>query len=92
MSYARKNKRNVFGSIVAVMVIAAIAIWQFYQFVTFRDVNGIVDMNGGSIHLWLAIAMSVFACISGFLVFSIFLRHDTDDELHITAPPLPKRT
>lgn len=92
MSYVAKNKKNVWGSIVAVMVITAIAIWQFYQFVTFKGANGIVEMQGGSIHLWLAIAMTLFACISGFLVFSIFLRHDTDDELHITAPPRPRRT
>ena len=90
MSYARKNKRNVVASIIAVVVVTAIAIWQFYQFATFRDVNGIVVMQGGSIHLWLAIAMSLLACISGFLVFSTFLRHDVDDELHITAPPRPK--
>jgi hypothetical protein len=25
----------------------------------------------------------------GFLVFSIFLRHDSDDDLHITFAPLP---
>jgi membrane associated rhomboid family serine protease len=92
MSYVTKNKRNVVGSIFAVIVITAIAIWQFYQFVTFKNANGIVELQGGSIHLWLAIAMALFACISGFLVFSIFLRHDTDDELHITAPPRPRRT
>jgi hypothetical protein len=34
--------------------------------------------------------MAIFACIAGVLVFSVFLRHDTDDELHITAPPRAK--
>lgn len=87
MSYATRNKRNVLASVFAVIVIAAIAIWQFYQFATFKDVNGLVDMQGGSVHLWLAIAMSVFACITAFLVFSVFLRHDAEDELHITSPP-----
>jgi hypothetical protein len=37
----------------------------------------------------LAIVMAVFACFIGFLVFSIFLRHDTDDDLHITFAPAP---
>jgi hypothetical protein len=79
MSYARKNIKNVAGSIVGVIVVAAIAVWQFYMFVTFESAQG------GTGHLWWAIAMSVLACVSAFLVFSIFVRHDTDDDLHITS-------
>jgi hypothetical protein len=29
--------------------------------------------------------MGVCACVASFFVFSVFLRHDTDDELHITS-------
>jgi Kef-type K+ transport system membrane component KefB len=79
MSYARKNLKNVTGSIVAVIVVAAIAIWQFYLFVTFNSVEG------GSSHLWWAIAMAVIACGAAFLVFLVFVHHDTEDELHITS-------
>jgi Kef-type K+ transport system membrane component KefB len=79
MSYARKNLKNVAGSIVGVIVVAAIAVWQFYMFVTFESAQG------GTGHLWWAIAMSVLACVAAFLVFSIFVRHDTDDDLHITS-------
>jgi len=75
-------------SITGVIVLAAIAVWQFYQFVNFKDARGMAE--GGSVHLWWAIAMAVFACIAGVLVFSVFLTHDTDDELHITAPPRAK--
>ena len=81
MSYARKNLKNVTGSIVAVIVVAAIAIWQFYLFVTFKSVEG------GSGHLWFAIAMALLAFAAAFLVFSVFLRHDTEDDLHITSTP-----
>jgi hypothetical protein len=87
MSYARKNIKNVSISIAAVVVVAAIGIWQFYQFVTFKAANGVTDPAGGTVHLWLAIAMAVFASIAGLLVFSVFLRHDSDDDLHITQPP-----
>lgn len=90
MSYARKNVKNLSLSITGVMVLAAIGIWQFYQFVNFKDARGVADLPGGSVHLWWAIAMAVFACIAGLLVFSVFLRHDTDEELHITAPPNAK--
>jgi membrane associated rhomboid family serine protease len=77
-------------SITGVIVLALIGIWQFYQFVNFTDARGVTDLQGGSVHLWWAIAMAVFACIAGVLVFSVFLRHDTEDELHITAPPEAK--
>jgi len=85
MSYVRKSLANVLGSIAGVIVVAAIGVWQFYQFVTYKDANGLVDVQGGMSHLVWAIAMAVFACIAGFFVFSVFLRHDTDDELHITS-------
>jgi len=84
MSYAKKNSRKVLGSIVVILGITAIAVWQFYRFVTFTNEQGVVDLQGGSGHLWLAILMAVIACIAAFLVFSVFMRHDTDDELHIT--------
>jgi hypothetical protein len=79
MSYVRKNIKNVTGSIVGVIVVAAIATWQFYLFVTFQS------GQGGTGHLWCAIAMAVLACVTAFLVFSAFGRHDADDDLHITA-------
>ncbi|MEK6279846.1 MAG: hypothetical protein AABN95_05785 [Acidobacteriota bacterium] len=91
MSYARKNMKNVLGSIVGVIVVAAIAIWQFYLFVTFEGAGGTQDGQGGTHHLWWAIAMAVLACGAGFLVFSVFVRHDTDDDLHITSAPSPTR-
>jgi CDP-diglyceride synthetase len=89
MSYATKNLKNVVGSIASLVVAAAIGIWQFYAYVTFKDANGLPNADGGGMHLLLAIVMAVFACFIGFLVFSIFLRHDTDDDLHITFAPVP---
>ena len=79
MSYARKNLKNVMGSIIAVLVVSAIAVWQFYLFATFSSAQG------GTGHLWWASAMTVLAFGTAFLVLSIFVRHDTDDDLHITS-------
>ena len=81
MSYAKKNLKNVTGSIIGVVVAAALGVWQFYLFVTFEG------SQGGTSHLWWAIAMALVACGAAFLVFSVFVRHDTDDELHITSTP-----
>lgn len=91
MSYATRNVKNVMGSIAGLIVVGAIGIWQFYAYVTFKDANGILNAEGGTIHLGLAIAMAVFACLIGFLLFSIFLRHDSDDDLHITFAPVPNK-
>jgi hypothetical protein len=85
MSFARKNLMNISGSIIAVIAVAAISLWQFYVFVTFRDANGVVDPQGGISHLWWALVLAVIACAGGFFVFSVCLRHDRDDELHITS-------
>ena len=85
MSYAQKNAKNLSLSIVGVVLIIGIALWQFYEFVNFES-DGAAGQSG-SAHLWWAIAMAILACIAGVLVFSVFLRHDTDDELHITASP-----
>lgn len=87
MSYVRKSLTNVLASIGGVVIVAALAIWQFYVFVTFKSATGVVDTQGGTLHLWLAIAAAVIACVGGFFVFSVFLRYDRDDEMHITSPP-----
>ena len=89
MSHATKNLKSVVASIVGLVVIATIGLWQFYAYVTFKDANGILNDQGGTVHLLLAIVMAVFACLVGFLVFSSFLRHDSSDELHITFAPVP---
>ena len=81
MSYARKDLKNVAGSIIGLVVAAALGVWQFYLFVTFEG------SQGGTSHLWWAIAMALVACVAAFVVFSVFVRHDTDDELHITSTP-----
>jgi polyferredoxin len=84
MSYVNKNSRKVFASIAGVILVTAVGAWQFYQFVTFRNEQGIPELEGGRVHLWWAIAMAILACVATFFVFSVFMRHDTDDELHIT--------
>lgn len=85
MSYARKSLSKVLASVIAVLATVAIAIWQFYLFVTFRNSQGLLDEQGGIFHLWLAIGLAVCACIGSFFVFSMFVKHDRDDELHITS-------
>lgn len=83
--YIRKSLTNVLLAVSGVMALAAAAFRQFYLFVNFRTSNGALDAPGGAIHLWLAVGALFAACLSGFLVFSVFLRYDKADETHITG-------
>jgi heme exporter protein D len=91
MSYIRKSPGNVIASIGGVILVAAFAVWQFYQFVTFKSAGDVFDVQGGTLHLWLAIGATLIACVAGFFVFSVFLRYDRDDEIHITSSPASER-
>jgi hypothetical protein len=81
----RKSLTNVLSAVAGVIAIAVVAIWQFYLFVTFRTTHGVLYMQGGKVHLLLGIGAALLACLAGFLVFSVFLRYDKKNELHITA-------
>ena len=72
-------------SVVGLMALAAVAAWQFYVFATFKDASGAVDVQGGTLHLWLAISITVLVCVGGFFLFSKLLRYDKRNEMHITT-------
>ena len=76
-------------AVIGLAAFAAVSAWQFYLFVIFKGANGIVDLQGGAVHLWLAIGAALIACLIGFLVFSKLLRYDTRKELHITSAGHP---
>ena len=72
-------------SAAGLMVLAAIAAWQFYLFASFKDATGLADLQGGKLHLWLAIGVAVMVCVGGFFFFSKLLRYDKGNEMHITT-------
>jgi UDP-N-acetylmuramyl pentapeptide phosphotransferase/UDP-N-acetylglucosamine-1-phosphate transferase len=85
MSNIRKSGMNILAMVVGVIALAAMAIWQFYSFATFKDSQGIGDPQGGAHHFWWGLGAALVACIIGFFLFSVFLRYDRDNELHITS-------
>jgi amino acid permease len=87
MSYSRKNSRINFVSIAMLISLTAVASWQFYEYATFKHDNGLINIQGGVIHLLLALLLAFFACGLGFFMASRFLRYDANDQLHITSPP-----
>ena len=58
------------------------AIFQYYLFATFKNPQGVTDVQGGTTHLWLAIGATVvaFACALIFFV----RRVNKEEEIHIT--------
>ncbi|HWS55925.1 MAG TPA: hypothetical protein VN228_17430 [Pyrinomonadaceae bacterium] len=65
------------------LLAAAVAAWQFYLFVVFRDMQGALDAQGGGGNLWLAIGAAGVACACVFL--GIFRRINQTEEYHITT-------
>ena len=77
-----KNSGNILLWMIGILM-AVIATWQFYLFTTFKDSQGFLQAQGGTLHLWLAIGAAVMTCMCAFV--SIFRRINKTEELHITS-------
>lgn len=88
----RKNKKIILTAFTAVAALAVVALWQFYLFVTFKNAAGVVEIQGGTKHLWWAIGFGLIAFVGAFLFASFFLRYDRNNEMHITSPPSRRET
>jgi len=84
LNNASKDTAGFWQSVIAVPVLLVLAAWQFYLFATFKSVDGVIDIQGGRLHLWIAIATTLLASVVGFFVVSLLLRYDKKSELHIT--------
>jgi hypothetical protein len=82
----KKSATKTLMAVIGLAVLGAVAAWQFYLFTVFKNADGVVDVQGGTIHLWLAIGCALIVCIAGFVLLSQFLRYDQRDEIHITSP------
>jgi hypothetical protein len=77
-----KNSRDLLLGIIG-LAMAALATWQFYLFVAFKNSQGFLEAQGGTLHLWLAIGAAVIACLCAFM--GIFRRINKPEEFHITS-------
>ena len=82
MSFYGKSLTSAFLLAVGILW-AAVAIWQFYLFVVFRDAGGAFDAQGGGLHLWYAIGAAVLTCVC--VCLGIFRRINHTEEFHITS-------
>jgi hypothetical protein len=76
-----KSIKDVLAVVVA-LAAAIFAIYQFYLFATFKNAQGITDMQGGTYHLWMAIGAAVVAVIAGIVYFTGHVNQE--EEIHIT--------
>ena len=85
-----KNSQKRVLTLFGLAVLAAIGAWQFYLFAVFKAADGGVDLQGGTVHLWVAIAIGLITCVGAFFLISSFRRYDRRNEMHITSqgPPL----
>jgi hypothetical protein len=84
MKQTTKSIPGLWLSATAVIVLLLLAAWQFYVFVTFKNVTGVVDLQGGQLHLWIAVASALLGSITGFFIISALRQYDEKNELHIT--------
>ena len=82
MSYQGKRLTSTF-LLAAGILLAAVAVWQFYMFVVFRDARGALDVQGGGPNLWYAIGAAVLTCVC--VCLGIFRRINQTEEFHITS-------
>ena len=87
--YQGTSSKLRLGSVIGLTALAAFAAWQFYLFAAFKDASGVIDVQGGTLHLWLAIGATLLVCIAGFFLFSSFRRYDARDEMHIASQGHP---
>jgi uncharacterized membrane protein len=76
-----KSVKDVLAIVVAVAA-AIFALYQFYLFATFKNAQGVTDMQGGTSHLWMAIGAAILAVVAGIVYFTGHV--NKEEEIHIT--------
>jgi hypothetical protein len=76
-------------TLLGLAIFAAIAAWQFYLFATFKASDGVLGVQGGEVHLWVAIAIALIIGVAGLFLVSSFRRYDRRNEMHITSQGTP---
>ncbi len=75
-----KSIKDVLSILVAIAAVI-FAVYEFYLFETFKS-DGVVDLQGGGSHLWMAIGAALIAVIAGIVYFTGHV--NKEEEIHIT--------
>ena len=85
----KKSQQKTMTEVIGLAILAAIAAWQFYLFVAIKGADRAFDVQRGTIHLWLAIAIGSITSVAGFFFISSFRRSDRENEMHIASQGRP---
>src|ERR1043165_3103123 len=80
------EQKKTLMAVIGLAALGAFAALQFYSFAAFKNADGVIDVQGATVHLWLAIATTLVVCITGLFLFSGYLRYDKRKEIHVTPP------
>jgi len=75
MKYIKPSLTKFAVAAVVMIGLAIAASRQLSLFVVFRNADGLLDIQGGRYHLWLATAAILMAAIAACLMFLFFLGH-----------------
>jgi Na+/H+-translocating membrane pyrophosphatase len=81
----KRNQQKIKTGVIGLAIFSAIAAWQFYLLVAFKGADGVVDVQGGTIHLWIAIGIGLITSVAVFFFVSSFRRYDRENEMHIAS-------
>ena len=85
----KKSQQKTMTEVIGLAILAEIAAWQFYMFLAFKGVDGAVDVQGGTVHLGIAIAIGLITSVAGFFFISSFRRYDRENEMQIASQGRP---
>jgi hypothetical protein len=87
-----KPSLTKFVTAAALMIVMAIAAsWQLSLFVVFRNRDGLLDIQGGRYHLWLAAGAILMASIAACLMFLFFPGRGSSKRDEVPMSPLDPR-
>lgn len=85
----KTSQQKTMTEVSGLAILSAMAAWQFYLFVAFKGAEGAVNLQGGTVHLWLAITIGLITSVAGFFFISNFRRYDRENEMHIASQGRP---
>lgn len=75
-----KSIKDVVSILIAIAAVI-FAVYEFYLFETFKS-DGVVDVQGGGAHLYMAIGAAIVAVVAGIIYFTGHV--NKEEEIHIT--------
>jgi hypothetical protein len=91
MKYIKQSLTKFVVATVVMIVTAIAASQQLYLFVVFRNVDGLLDSQGGRYHLWLAAGAILLAAIAACLMFLFFMGRGRSQRHEALLSPLVPR-